>query len=130
MRAPWVLLRAGRYLPDLKLKPAEVHFVLTLMSHKHIGSGKPIRVHWETLAQDMGMSKNSVRTYARDLKTRKLLRVVQRRGRGPDDRPGYRNESNEFDLSPLVAHLERAESNRREDSAARGAGREDGGGEA
>jgi len=82
------------------LNPAQMLFVLHLMSHKW--SEKKPYPSYERVAGRMGVSVAYCRKIARDLEKRGFLKRTQRQG-----------ESNLYDLSPLFAKLAVYVQNRR-----------------
>jgi len=69
----------------------------------------PLRVYWQELADDLGVSKETVRKWAYELKKQRLLGIKQIRKREPgDNRVGYRNEKNLFSLAPFAAIVNEA----------------------
>lgn len=100
---PRSVIYAGRYLgPSHPLSdPRHRMLILALAARQH--GDRPAQVYWESLAKDLGVSHSTVRKWARSLRAAGLLTIQQRKGvqRSPNDRPGYRNAANKFDLTAL-----------------------------
>jgi hypothetical protein len=72
-----------------------------------------LRIYWQELADDLGVSKETVRKWAYELKKLRLLGIQQVRGRDKgDNRVGYRNEKNIFSLTPFIAVVKEAKAER------------------
>lgn len=101
LKVPRTVLRLARYLPSSKLKARHIVLLLSLASRKF--QKKKIRVYWEELADDIGVSKNTVRKWAYELKKLRMLKIIPHRGRDLEGGAvGTRNERNEFDLTPFI----------------------------
>ena len=121
LKVPRVILARGRYpIEGLRgLKPRHLLLLLVLAGRKFKRSR--IRAYWEELADDLEVSKDTVRKWAYELRDRGLLHIAQHRGRDPDDkRVGYRNERNSFDIAPFVRLVEQAHKMRRADRPLKG----------
>lgn len=92
---PTFLLEIYANLKPHPLTPAEVMFVLELMSHKW-GKAAPYP-SYKTIAQRMGVSDKMVRRYAQSLEAKQYLRRVLRK-----------NTSNRYDLTGLFQALDAA----------------------
>lgn len=106
---PRAVLYLGRYDPELSelLRPRHLLLLLVLAAKKYLN--RPIRLYWQELAETLGVKPDTVRKWAYQLRDMKLLRIRQFRGRDPKtNRPGIRNERNQFDIEPFVKRLERA----------------------
>ena len=106
---PRAVLYLGRYDPELSemLRPRHLLLLLVLAAKKYLN--KPIRLYWQELAETLGVRPDTVRKWAYQLRDMKLLQIRQFRGRDPKtNKPGIRNERNQFDIEPFVKRLERA----------------------
>jgi hypothetical protein len=100
---PRTMLYLGRFVDIRKrgIQPRHHLLILALAARKF--GKKPIRAYWESIAQDLGQKKDTVRKWAYELRDMGLLRITQHRGRDPEtNRVGYRNDQNSFDISPFV----------------------------
>jgi hypothetical protein len=108
MPGEWVKVpkRFARGISSLKLSPAEFWLLIVLQTASY-GDRKP-RFLWRELAAFAGKDENTVRRWARSLQKKGLLatRIASREPSTPGDRSNRRNE---FDLMPLLMHLERTE---------------------
>ncbi|MBA3483399.1 MAG: hypothetical protein H0T51_16440 [Pirellulales bacterium] len=123
IKVPRALLRIYRYRDGLadKLKPRHILLLLVLASRRF--KEKPLRVYWEELADDLGVSRETVRKWAYELIEEGWLTTTQVRGRDKTDkRIGYRNERNIFDIGPFVELVKeaKAERDRQKDARAQG----------
>lgn len=78
---------------ELKVTPTEAMVVVHLLSYKWTPKHPFPRL--SVIADKMGLTPTTVRSYLRSLEDKKLLKRIYRSG-----------QSNEFDLSPLFAKLE------------------------
>ena len=119
LKVPHALIRLHRYHDGLSdLKPRHLVLFLALASRKF--QNKPIRVYWEELADDLGVSRETVRKWAYELIEQGLLKTKQVRGRDKkNDRVGYKNDRNIFDISPFVSVVEKAHAERERQKPAR-----------
>lgn len=109
VRVPRSVLYAGRYIDKSHLVTNPRHRMLLLNLVARDFKGAPIRAFWEELGTDLGVSGETVRKWARELKTKKLLVIKTHTGpvRDPErGRPGYRNDRNTFDLRPFYRVVE------------------------
>ncbi len=94
-------------LVDLGLKPHHLWLILVLQADRYLD--RPPRWYWRELAGFCGRDENTVRRWAYQLCRRGYLSI--KRSYVKEDatsrRRLYRNYRNEFDLSPLLAELER-----------------------
>ena len=81
LKVPRVILARGRYpIEGLRgLKPRHLLLLLVLAGRKFKRSR--IRAYWEELADDLEVSKDTVRKWAYELRDRGLLHIAQHRGR-------------------------------------------------
>lgn len=126
IKVPRALLRIYRYKDGLadKLKPRHILLLLVLASRRY--KDTPLRVYWEELADDLGVSRETVRKWAYELISLGLLETKQVRGRAQGERRiGYRNERNIFDISPFVEVVKEAKAEKDRQKAARSKGDDD-----
>jgi len=64
---------------------------------------EPIRATWQDIASGLGVSTNTLRRWARELRGLGLLRVISH------FRDNGKNDRNEFDITPFVELLESAD---------------------
>jgi DNA-binding GntR family transcriptional regulator len=98
--------------------------LLVLASRKY--KDRPIRVYWEELADDLGVGRDTVRKWAYELEKQKLLKIKRKRSREPEDnRLGFRNDRNVFDLTPFVSVVREAWLEKKRQSKLRRQGEDD-----
>ncbi len=103
--------------PDAKkIKARHIHLILVLAAKKY--RSNMIRRYWARLAQDLGVSTETVRKWAYELRDAGLIKIIPFTGRNkklPTPRskqvvnPGFRNEANGFDLTPLIELVTKAQ---------------------
>jgi hypothetical protein len=114
IKTPRALIHIHRYIrgreqyQHLKgLKPHHILLLLSLAARKF--RKKRIRAYWKYLGEDLGASRDSARRWGRELKRMGLIKIrPYRRKVDQDTTPGFRNDRNAFDLSPLVKLVEEA----------------------
>ena len=91
-----------------KIKARHIHLILVLAAKKY--KTHMIRRYWARLAQDLGVSTDTCRKWAYELRDAGLIKIIPFTGKHklptprakPSVNPGMRNEANGFDLSPLI----------------------------
>lgn len=103
IQLPNVLLKR---MGQMELEPRHLWLLLVLQTARY--KNRPPRFYWEELAAFCGKDKNTVRTWARQLKDMGLLKIRPSRELNPGEvpRPGHRNERNVFDLAPFEKRVE------------------------
>lgn len=119
LKVPRAMIRLHRYQDGLSaLKSRHMMLLLVLASRKY--QHKPTRAYWEELADDLGVSKETVRKWAYELRDQGLLRIKQVRGRDRENHHvGYKNDKNIFDITPFVKVVAKAHAEKKRQKAAR-----------
>lgn len=108
---PRALLYLGSFDDETakKLEPRHILLALCFVAKKY--KEKKTRRLWYYLAKDLGFERDTVRKWAYQLEDMGLLKIKRYKDKSSGiarAKPGYRNESNEFDISPFIAFVERA----------------------
>ncbi len=108
-----------------KLKARHIHLILVLAAKKY--KKNMIRRYWARLAQDLGVSTETTRKWAYELRDAGLIKIIPFTGKlklpapkgKPGMTPGFRNEANGFDLTPLIDLITQAAAARKAARAAK-----------
>ena len=108
-----------------KIKSRHIHLILVLAAKKY--KTNMIRRYWARLAQDLGVSTETARKWAYELRDAGLIKIIPFTGKHklptpkgkPSTTPGVRNEANGFDLTPLIELITMATESRRAARVAR-----------
>jgi biotin operon repressor len=93
IKVPRALIRIHRYKDGLAGRLTPRHQMLLLVLATRRFKAKPLRAYWQELADDLGVSRETVRKWAYQLRDMKLLGISQVRKREKEDkRIRYRNE--------------------------------------
>jgi DNA-binding transcriptional ArsR family regulator len=109
IKVPRTVLALGRYGSEsvAKLRPRHIVLLLALAARKY--QKKEIRAYWQRLAEDLGVSVDTVRKWGYELRDAGLIRIKNyRRRESGSDRLGTRNDRNGFDIEPFVKEVARA----------------------
>lgn len=122
LRTPkaFIHIRAFDHPLAKKIKARHIHLILVLAAKKY--KSNMIRRYWARLAQDLGVSTETARKWAYELRDAGLIKIIAFTGKNkklptpkakPGVTPGFRNEANGFDLSPLIDLITKAKEARR-----------------
>ena len=122
----FIHIRAFDHPKAKKIKARHIHLILVLAAKKY--KSNMIRRYWARLAQDLGVSTETARKWAYELRDAGIIKIIPFTGKRklpapkakPSTNPGLRNEANGFDLSPLIELITLAKEARRVARSARG----------